>query len=120
MKYSLLLTRSCLYPRGLAITATWLLLLIFFGRSGGINTAQAQPRAYIPNPCTAAASVIDTATNTLVTTIPIGIGVFEVAITPDGSRAYVTSQSLNTVSVVDTATNTVTATIPVGITPAEI
>src|SRR5215213_3699946 len=91
MKYNLLLTRSCLHPRGLAITATRLLLLIFFALGAGINLAQAQTFAYIPNPCTGAVSVIDTATNTLVATIPIVLGPFEVAVASDGSRAYVSS-----------------------------
>ncbi len=63
-------------------------------------------------------SVIDTATNTVVATIPVGSNFLGVAITPDGTRAYVTNEEFsNTVSVIDTATNTVVATIPVGGTP---
>ena len=50
----------------------------------------------------------------LVTTIPIGIGVFEVAITPDDARAYVRLQGTNSLSVIDTATNTLISTIPLG------
>jgi YVTN family beta-propeller protein len=60
--------------------------------------------------------VIDTATNTEVATIPVvGVGVFGVAITPDGKHAYVANQGSNNVSVIDTASNTVVGPpIPVG------
>ena len=65
-------------------------------------------------------SVIDTATNTVIATIPVGLVPFGVAITPDGTRAYVTNEDSNTVSVIDIATNTVVATIPVGVAPSGI
>ncbi len=65
-------------------------------------------------------SVIDTATNTVIGTIPVGLVPFGVAITPGGTRGYVTNESGATVSVIDTATNTVIATIPVGLTPVGI
>ncbi len=80
-------------------------------------TAQAQTRAYVTDISSNTVSVIDTATNTVVATIPVGVNPFGVAITPDGTRAYVTDVSSNTVSVIDTATNTVVATIPVGVIP---
>jgi YVTN family beta-propeller protein len=57
-------------------------------------------------------SVIDTASNTVVATIPVGQDPNGVAITSDGTQAYVTNQSDNTASVIDTASNTVVATIP--------
>ena len=44
-------------------------------------------------------SVIDTATNTVVDTIPVGDGAVGVAISPDGSRVYVTSANTNSVVV---------------------
>ena len=55
-------------------------------------------------------SVIDTATNTVTTTIPVGtsFGPHGVAVSPDGNHVYVTN-AVSTVSVIDTATNTVTA-----------
>jgi len=58
-------------------------------------------------------SVIDTATNTVVATIPAR-GTAGIAITPSGSQAYVTSPGAGTVSVIDTVTNTVVATISLG------
>ena len=62
--------------------------------------------------------VIDTATNSSNTTVPVGIFPIGVAVTPDGRKIYVTNGSLGvpanmTVSVIDAATATVTATIPV-------
>ena len=59
-------------------------------------------------------SVIDTATNAVVTTIPAGQPA-DVAVAPDGSHVYVTnfSSSAHEVSVIDTATNAVVTTIPV-------
>jgi YVTN family beta-propeller protein len=65
-------------------------------------------------------SVIDTATNTVVATIPVGMGPIGIAITPDGTRAYVTNDVSNTVSVIDTAANTVVETIPVGVRPVAV
>jgi YVTN family beta-propeller protein len=77
-------------------------------------------------------SVIDTASNKVVATIPVGLGPIGVAITPDCSHssecgdsphpplAYVTIYADNTVSVIDTASNTVVATIPVGNAPVAV
>jgi len=70
--------------------------------------------AYITNLVSANVSVIDTATNTVIATIPVGIGQNGVAVTPDGSKVYVANVNVPFVSVIDTATNTVIATIPVG------
>jgi len=65
-------------------------------------------------------SVIDTATNTVSATIPVGADPSGVAVTPDGSKVYVGNFGSNTVSVIDTATNTVSATIPVGSAPNHV
>src|SRR5262249_30821174 len=70
--------------------------------------------AYITNLVSPNVSVIDTATNTVIATIPVGIGQNGVAVTPDGSKVYVANVNVPFVSVIDTATNTVIATIPVG------
>jgi YVTN family beta-propeller protein len=67
-------------------------------------------------------SVIDTATNMVSASIPVGdLDYFPagVAVTPDGSKVYVTIRPF-TVSVIDTATNTVSATIPVGLNPTGV
>lgn len=57
-------------------------------------------------------SVIDTATDTVIGTIAVGLGATAVAFSPNGATAYVANTSDDTVSVIDTATRTVTATIP--------
>jgi YVTN family beta-propeller protein len=88
--------------------------------------AQAGPSAnavtstlvYITDLDNSTVSVIDTATNTVTTTIPVGTGPSGVAVTPDGATVYVANQFSSTVTVIDTATNTVTTTIPdVGVSP---
>jgi YVTN family beta-propeller protein len=75
------------------------------------------PFAYVTNQISNSVTVIDTPTNTVVTTIaltgcdgscstPAGL-----AVTPDGSRVYVANEGNGTVSVISTSTNTVSATI---------
>jgi YVTN family beta-propeller protein len=59
-------------------------------------------------------SVIVTASNSVVATIPVGSGSALVAFTPNGSLAYVTHYGGNYVSVIDTASNTVIGNITVG------
>jgi YVTN family beta-propeller protein len=61
--------------------------------------------------------VIDTATNKVVATIPVGNGCYGVAITPDGKHAYVANLFSNNVSVIATVSNTVVATVAVGSQP---
>ena len=73
--------------------------------------------AYIANFVSNNVSVINLATNTVVTTIAVGSGPQGIAISPDNSKVYVTNSNSNTVSQINTATNTVTATIPVGSFP---
>jgi YVTN family beta-propeller protein len=73
--------------------------------------------AYITNLGSNTVSVIDTATNTVTATIPVGAEPRGPAVSPDGSTVYITNTVDGTVSVIDTATNTVIATIPVGSLP---
>jgi len=84
----------------------------------GIALSPNGTRLYITNLSSNSVSVIDTVTNNVVATIPVGDssfnGVYAVAVSPDGSRAYVannTPYGVAKVFVVDTATNTVTGTI---------
>lgn len=106
--------RATLHARGFFLIT---LLLVFCGLSGA--TAHAQVRAYVTNTDCDTVAVIDTVTNTVVATIPVGSHPFGVAITPDGTRAYVANFG-GTVSVIDTVTNTVIATVPVGGTPGAV
>ena len=64
-------------------------------------------------------SVIDTATDTVITTITVGRGPAGVEITPNGKRVYVANAD-DTVSVIDTATNIVIATVPAGDRPISV
>ncbi len=56
--------------------------------------------------------VIGVAANGRVTTIPVGDGPNDLALSPDGATLYVVNGNSDTVSVVATASDTVTATIP--------
>jgi YVTN family beta-propeller protein len=81
------------------------------------STQSLAQNAYITNSDSNNVSVIDTANNTVIATIPVGTFPQGVAVSPDGRKVYVANESSNYVSVIDTAKNKVTATIPVGIEP---
>ena len=83
---------------------------VFLARTGVVIV----PLAWVTNTTSDTVSVIDTETNTVIATIPVGDGPMGVALTPDGTRAYVTNSNDDTVSVIDTASRTVITTIPVG------
>ena len=68
--------------------------------------------AYVGGIAPGTVSVIDTASNAVVFTIP-GIDPHGIAVTPDGKHAYITGGVLNSVSVIDTTTNMVVATVAV-------
>jgi YVTN family beta-propeller protein len=67
-------------------------------------------------------SVIDTATATVVATVPLGVGQARgMTISPDGAHVYVSTYGSSSVKVIDTATNTVTTTIPIaGVVPLPV
>jgi YVTN family beta-propeller protein len=67
------------------------------------------------NSTTGKVYVINTATNSVATTINVGTKPYGIAIKPDGSKVYVANQNDATVSVINTADNTV-ATFPIGTT----
>jgi LPXTG-motif cell wall-anchored protein len=62
-------------------------------------------------------SVIDTATNIVIATIPVGANSVGVAVSPSGNRVYVTNNGDNSVSVINTTTNTVISTVAVANDP---
>jgi len=83
-----------------------------------ISTVDAVPFEYITNIGSNNISVIDTATNTIVTNVSIGSVPSGVAVSPDGLKVYVPNWDSDNVSVIDTVTNTVEPTaILVGIFP---
>ena len=89
-----------------------------------VTISQDGGAAYISNYWSNTVSVLDTSTNEVVATVPVGNRPFESALTPDGGKLYVPniySMSLDPlkyiVSVVDTASNEVLSSIQVGKNP---
>jgi YVTN family beta-propeller protein len=72
------------------------------------------PFAYVTNESSNNVSVIDTASNTVVGTVTVGITPVGVAVTPDGKQAFVAEEGSKNVSVIATVSNTVVATIQMG------
>ena len=75
------------------------------------TSAHAAPFAYITSEVDGTVSVIDTATNTVVTTIPVGRFPLGVAVNAAGTRAYIGNFGDQSISVIDTSTNTVIDTV---------
>jgi len=98
---------------GMAAIIAALVMIVMAGPGRAQN-------AYISNMADNTVSVIDTATNSVTATIPVGAQPFAVAVPQHGGRAYVGNQGDDTVSVIDTATNIVIATIPVGGIPTGV
>src|SRR5437667_12834706 len=69
------------------------------------SPASALPFAYITNFGSASVSVIDTATNTVVATVPVGAAPFGVAVNRAGTRAWVADADGNAVDAVGDAVN---------------
>ena len=67
-------------------------------------------RLYVVYQNTDHVDVIDTSSDSVLTTIHVGTYNYNVAVSPDGARAYVTNPGSNTVSVIDTSNNSVVAT----------
>lgn len=66
-------------------------------------------------------SLIDTATQTVVSTVPgVDASPQHVAYAPDGRHLYTANAGDGTVTVVDTATGEVTARVPTGATPTSV
>lgn len=90
----------------------WFQAFFLIGLIFSFSIANATPFVYVGNLSSGDVTVIDTATDAVVATIP---GVYRphgAAITPDGTRVYVTNYGYNrTVSVIDTKTNTVVDTV---------
>jgi YVTN family beta-propeller protein len=80
----------------------------------------AAPFAYISNKGGANVSVIDTATNTVIATVPVGTSPWGVAVNPVLHRVYVANNGSNSISVINTDTQTVVATVPVGTLPVGV
>ena len=99
----------------------WLALsLILLSLAAG-RTIWGAPFAYITNYSSNTVSVLNTTTNVVLGSIPVGLQPVGVAVDPAGKRIYITNQGSNTVSVIDRATLGVFGSpIPVGISPAGV
>ena len=101
----------------------WLAALAIFVGFSGVPAAT-QSYAYVPTHKSNSASVIKTASNSVVAVVSAGMQPLQVAISPDGASACVTNSGWflgnNDVSVISTATNSVVATIPVGRFPVGV
>lgn len=86
-------TSECILQTALAAMVLWAI------------PAHAAPFAYVTNAGDNTVSVIDSATNTVRATIPVGLYPVAVAVTPDGMFAYVANANSNDVSVVATSAN---------------
>src|SRR5215470_5350561 len=106
---------SKLVPGAAIRVVTLALFLVIFGAS----PAKAQVNAYVVNSSSGSVSVVDTGSNTVVATIPVGPIPRAIAVSPDLRFLYVVNSGglTGSVSVVDTATNAVIATVPVGTLP---
>lgn len=76
--------------------------------------------AYVAELLSGTVTVIDSATNTIATTVSVGLDPDGIAATPDGQWVYVANFRSASVSVIDTRTNRVATTIPVGDGPVGI
>ena len=65
-------------------------------------------------------SVVDVASRSITTTIPVGTSPHSVAVSPDGKQVVVVCFDSNDVYFVDTATNQVIGTTAVGANPQDI
>jgi YVTN family beta-propeller protein len=83
----------------------------------GVAVTPDGAHVYVANFIQNTVSVIDTASNTVTATVPVGLFPQGVTVTPDGAHIYVANFHQNTVSVIATASNTVTATVTVGASP---
>ena len=72
---------------------------------------------FVADPDSNTVSVISDASNTVVTTIPVGITPVGVAYDSGKGEVFVANWNSNSVSVISDASNTVVATIPVGTNP---
>lgn len=82
--------------------------------------AQAEPFAYVPSFTFGKVSVIDTADQRVVTTVPVGIWPVNVAVNPVRPRVYVANTYSDSVSVIDTTSHTLLATVSAGDSPNAI
>ena len=97
----------------------WFAVLVSIGLGLMAGSVNAQPFAYISNN-NGTVTVIDTASNAVVGTVPVGDQPRGVGVNPNGPSVFVANLGSNNVSVIDIATDTVVATVPVGSVPTGV
>jgi len=98
------------------ISTALLSFLIIFSCTESITAAQidlSAEYAYVPNEKSNTVSVINTTTDVVISTIPVGNNPVGVAVSSDGTKVYVTNFGNDdihgrTVSIIDTTTEEVT------------
>lgn len=113
-------TLTPLYESALPIGGSSLVLgapLSVHSSPGGVAISPDGSHVYVTNHGSNSVDVIDTSTNTVTSTIPVGTGPYGVVVSPDGKTVYVADNGSNSVDVINTATNAVTSTIPVDAGP---
>ncbi len=78
------------------------------------SAVAAGPKAYVGNFKDNTVSAIDTATATVVATIPVVAGPHGMVVTPDGKQVFVSGDNSSGISLIDTASDRVIQTIGVG------
>ena len=84
----------------------------------GVAVSPTADRAYVSNYDDGTVSVIDTAGNTVVTSISGFSQPYDIAVSPDGSTVWVAEHGTDTVARIQTSDNTVQAHVSVGSDPA--
>ncbi len=90
-----------------------LVVLAALAASAGPALA-AGPKAYVGNFKDSTVSVIDTASERVVATLPVAAGPDGIVLTPDGRSVFVSGSSASAVSEIDAASDRVTRAIDVG------
>ena len=90
-------------------------LPVYFG--AGVAVSPDGTRAYITSQNSSVVSVINTASNTVITSFSVGKFPYGLAVSPDGSKLYVANQADNNVSVINTTTYKLITTVGVGANP---
>jgi YVTN family beta-propeller protein len=94
-----------------------LVVMAALAANGQPALAAGAPKAYVGLFKDNAVAVLDTSTNSVLSTIPVPTGPHGLVVTPDGRWVYVSSDGDSKVSVIDTMTDKVANTIEVGQMP---
>ncbi|MEO7215526.1 MBG domain-containing protein [Mucilaginibacter sp.] len=83
-------------------------------------TPVASGYAYICHYYEGTVSVVNLSTNSITTTIPVGINPSRTYVSPDGTSVYVSDYGTTNIFVISTTTNAVVATIDAGVKPGNV